>query len=30
MEWEPGVSTMWDFYKAQWLPFGELLSDIER
>jgi DNA polymerase-1 len=30
MEWEPGVSTMWDFYIQMWLPFGELLTDIER
>jgi len=21
---------MWDYYKAYWLPFGELLSDIEK
>eukprot|EP01127_Copromyxa_protea_P021264 TRINITY_DN7269_c0_g1_i1.p1 TRINITY_DN7269_c0_g1~~TRINITY_DN7269_c0_g1_i1.p1 ORF type:complete len:1237 (+),score=291.21 TRINITY_DN7269_c0_g1_i1:29-3739(+) len=30
MEWQPGVSTMWDFYQNMWGPFGELLTDIER
>lgn len=27
----PGVNqTMWDYYQNYWLPFGELLTDIER
>jgi len=30
MEWEPNVSTMWDFYQLYWAPFGELLTDMER
>lgn len=30
MPWEEGVSSMWDFYQQLWLPFGELLTDMER
>ena len=22
--------TLWDFYQQYWLPFGELLTDMER
>jgi hypothetical protein len=27
----PGVNqTMWDYYQNYWLPFGEVLTDMER
>eukprot|EP01125_Pyxidicula_operculata_P012309 TRINITY_DN4036_c0_g3_i1.p1 TRINITY_DN4036_c0_g3~~TRINITY_DN4036_c0_g3_i1.p1 ORF type:complete len:1154 (-),score=245.82 TRINITY_DN4036_c0_g3_i1:8-3469(-) len=30
IEWGPNESSMVDFYKEYWLPFGELLTDMER
>ena len=31
MQWKEGTeTTMWDFYKEWWLPFGELLTEMEK
>ena len=31
MPWqEDKNTTMWDYYQQLWVPFGELLTDIER
>lgn len=30
MKIEPDVKNVWDIYLKYWLPFGEILTDIER
>ena len=31
MPWQGDkMTTMWDYYQQLWVPFGELLTDIER